>query len=365
LKEACGEILAQQLSPDNVFYLLDLCEKYSCMKLRESCAEYLAENFEELLKADKLMDLDADTWAEMLKSDEIEVSSEAEVYQAVLRYVNQFDKEKRDKSLEKILPSIRFGLLPAKLLIQIEEDPKLTSIGVVHTLLHETYRNKACPGTTTSIRFKPRKGTSWFDITVTAGGIKLSDDNRTAINENRTNQWKTVKVMPSFSQGPRYKEFKINQSTTSGFFIGVVANSALSTLVSMANMYPGQQGITWSYEGSGGNLYHNSSTTPYGGPYKSGDRIGIMMDLDECKLEFYKNGKALGKVPSFTKPTSSEEFFAVVCFYGYNDSATLVNTSSPDPEGVEDSIPTFGKTVPQKKKEECRIGCRTFYTSRS
>lgn len=102
LKEACGQILAEQLSDDNVFYLLDICEKYSVGNLRTSCAEYLAENFGQLLKTDKLMELDPETWAEMLKSDDIQIQSEEDAYTAVLRYANQFEKEKRDKALETV-----------------------------------------------------------------------------------------------------------------------------------------------------------------------------------------------------------------------------------------------------------------------
>lgn len=98
--------MGEQLNDDNVFHLLDLCEKFSVNNLRTLCAEFLADNFGALLKADKLQELDPETWAEMLKSDEIQVTSEEEVFNAVMRYSAQFDKEKRIKALETVLPIV-------------------------------------------------------------------------------------------------------------------------------------------------------------------------------------------------------------------------------------------------------------------
>lgn len=49
LKEACGTILGENLSDENVFSLLEICEKLECQSLRKLCAEYLAGNFFVLL----------------------------------------------------------------------------------------------------------------------------------------------------------------------------------------------------------------------------------------------------------------------------------------------------------------------------
>lgn len=38
------------------------------------------------------MELDAETWAEMLKSDLIQVRTEEDIFRAVLKYAKQFDK---------------------------------------------------------------------------------------------------------------------------------------------------------------------------------------------------------------------------------------------------------------------------------
>ncbi len=89
-----------------MFSLLDLCEQFDISNLRKLCANFLAENFGEMLKGDTYLKLDPDTLAEMLNSDEIVVDSEEQVFRAVIRYGDKKyeqtkDKKKRDEIFEK------------------------------------------------------------------------------------------------------------------------------------------------------------------------------------------------------------------------------------------------------------------------
>ena len=121
-----------------------------------------------------------------------------------------------------------------------------------------------------------------------------------------------------------------------------------------ASFYPGQYGNSWSYEGSGGSIYHNGGTTYYGGPYRTGDRIGIEVDLDQGKLRFYKNGTSLGDVTSYHFKSSdlgSDDLFACVTFYTSGDSVTLLpvaapTTDSPSSTSANDSNRPIKKAKP-------------------
>jgi hypothetical protein len=131
LKDHCGELLGKNVDMDSVFYLLEVAHQYSCSKLEEYCAEFLAEHFGEMLKKDKLMQLDPGTWVKMLASDDIQVSSEEDIFESLLRYVDQFDKQKRLEALELILPQIRFPLLSTHFLLEsVETNPKLEGVKV-------------------------------------------------------------------------------------------------------------------------------------------------------------------------------------------------------------------------------------------
>ena len=50
------------------------------------------------------------------------------------------------------------------------------------------------------------------------------------------------------------------------------------------------QANNWGYYGYGGQKYSNGSYTNYASPYDVGDTIGILLDLDNMKVGFYKNG---------------------------------------------------------------------------
>eukprot|EP01119_Soliformovum_irregulare_P025109 TRINITY_DN91_c0_g1_i2.p1 TRINITY_DN91_c0_g1~~TRINITY_DN91_c0_g1_i2.p1 ORF type:complete len:359 (-),score=91.41 TRINITY_DN91_c0_g1_i2:629-1705(-) len=159
LKDACSEILGRNIDQDNVLQLLEVVQQYSCQKLNKQCAEYLASNFSEMLKKDKLNSMEPDTWAEMINSDDIEVSTEEEVFEAVIRYATQFEGEKRNEVLNKLLPLIRYPHMEMSyVMANIENNPLLVSLPITHKILHETYRYMAFPNAPSSFKTNYRKG---------------------------------------------------------------------------------------------------------------------------------------------------------------------------------------------------------------
>jgi len=146
LRESCGEAIGSTLESGNIFFLLHVADKFSCKSLRTACGRYLAENFGDLMEQDRLMQLDVDTWVEMLKNDEIKVKSEYELLKYVVHFAKQF-KEKGEmiSTLEKMLPNIRFPFLPAEMLVEIENDSTFKGVKCLKDLLFEAYKYKAIP----------------------------------------------------------------------------------------------------------------------------------------------------------------------------------------------------------------------------
>ena len=66
-------MLGALVSDDNLFYFLDIVEKYKVKQLEAACGEHLADNFGTMLEEDKLNDLPPSTWAEMLRSDDLQI----------------------------------------------------------------------------------------------------------------------------------------------------------------------------------------------------------------------------------------------------------------------------------------------------
>lgn len=332
LKDYCGDLISKTIDIDNVFSLIEIAKQYSCGQLETECAAFLAENFGEMLKQDKLMQLDVDTWAKMLKSDDIQVTSEEDVFDAVVRYADQYDKTKRIETLEKVLPCVRFPLLSSEFLVDhVEENPKLTGVKILHTLLHETYRYKAFPGalpSDSSIVVSIRKGVFLFDSDNKNHTIEVSNDKMIATNSSSAvnGSWVNVRCGPSFPEAISYRAFKVKFSQY--FMIGVQTKQ----FDSKTNTYPGTTVHGWSWYNTG-QLYHGNATTnlnnngSYLG-YATGDTIGMLVDGNSGKLVFYKNGKP-------TKATitlSSKEVFPVVTFYGPGDSATIMTSMRMPPK---------------------------------
>ena len=107
----------------------------------------MATNFEEMWNDDEkqLLSLRLDTWAAMLASDDLYVSSERKLCEIVLKYVNHRfdDKEQREAALNKLLPFIRFGTVSPQHLVEIfEADELLSELPIVHKMLYQAFRYK-------------------------------------------------------------------------------------------------------------------------------------------------------------------------------------------------------------------------------
>jgi len=340
LKDECGEILGSSIDEDNVFYLLEIVNKYSCLRLNTECAEFLAENFGDMLVKDKLMQLDVDTWVEMLKSDEVQVASEEDIVEALLRYANQFEKEKRLQVLEKTLPFVRYVVLSNEFLIEkVENNEQLKGIPILHRLLHLTYRYKAYPAAPTELyNVKPRRGSVMFDKEHSNASVNLSTDRLTATYNGTPNTWSTARVFPSFTD-MSYREFKVK--FTSYIMVGFeTKDNSTSTWSSNYSQYSGQLGDGYSWY-SAGQTYHANVATQAQSPYTSGDSVGILFDTVNGRALCYRNGKATKA--QFLNLPKGKEYFPTVSFYGPADSATL-NTNAQMPK------PPKGWKVPETKK---------------
>jgi len=222
LREACGEALGTTLEPSNVFFLLDIAEKFDCTSLRGACGKYLAENFGELMEQDRLMNLDVDTWVEMLKNDEIKVKSEGELLKYVINYATKIkDKELSKSALEKMLPHIRFIFLPAKLLVEIEHDPQLKGVQCLHELLYEAYKYKAVPEKYRT-RIQRRKFVDIFTWNPDPN-VQISDDGCT-VTKTGPGGWNTrINGSVEFEGGNPTWEVTFDQinSDRSGMVVGI------------------------------------------------------------------------------------------------------------------------------------------------
>jgi hypothetical protein len=146
LKQVCGKLLGQQITEANIFYLLDLVDKFDCTQLAVQCGKYLACNFMTMWREhkEKMLSLSVDTWTGMFQSDDLLIPSEQELYEVMVEYASQFKEENKQIAIyERLLPYIRLSLLPMKFLIGVvEKNRVICKIPILPALLFETYRYK-------------------------------------------------------------------------------------------------------------------------------------------------------------------------------------------------------------------------------
>lgn len=79
----------------------------------------------------------------------------------------------------------------------------------------------------------------------------------------------------------------------------------------------------WAIYCNGGTSYHNSSSQNYGSSIKTGDIIGILLDLKANTLTFYHNKKNLGiAFKNVTAPVCP-----AVTLYAQGDKVSIIKNA--------------------------------------
>lgn len=124
---------------------------------------------------------------------------------------------------------------------------------------------------------------TWDPNNKSSVNVYLSDENMTATVAGLNT---TAMVTEGKSSDKWYCEFEMIQCNTA--LVGVV-NSGYN----LNAKYMGTTADSYSYF-QYGLKYNNSIEISYGETYKSGDTIGLALDLNNRTLEFYKNGVSQG-----------------------------------------------------------------------
>ncbi|XP_071951181.1 uncharacterized protein [Antedon mediterranea] len=101
-----------------------LADAHTCVDLVEASDRFLEKHFEEVAKGDEFLQLPVDQLVDILTSEDLNVSSEEEVYNAIIRWV-YVDKKNRMSCLPRLLKEIRFTFLSPHFLVDILEMEEL------------------------------------------------------------------------------------------------------------------------------------------------------------------------------------------------------------------------------------------------
>eukprot|EP01087_Luapelamoeba_hula_P020663 TRINITY_DN708_c0_g2_i2.p1 TRINITY_DN708_c0_g2~~TRINITY_DN708_c0_g2_i2.p1 ORF type:complete len:540 (-),score=79.69 TRINITY_DN708_c0_g2_i2:40-1596(-) len=326
LKEVAGDLLGEHVSESNLFYLIDVVNRFDIARLTAACGTFLAEHFSEMWEdvPERLLALSVNTWVAMLKSDYLLVRSEEELFECVVRYVNNLAGLTATSKLNtiaeeayvKLLPQLRWTYINPRYLIKtVEVHPQLGPLPLVHQLLHETYKYRMFSSPKVKVSFSTtlRKGSQRFDPEkCDKNYIRLSDEGETATLFS--GGWQNVRCVCPFSVKYDYIEWKVNAGAN--MMLGVVDGDCAR------NTHAGQHANGWTYY-SPGQLYHAGTIPTQGQAYSSGDTIGCHVDITKGIVTFYRNGKksmTLGGLPT----NKVDALFPIACFSSQSSGVSIV-----------------------------------------
>ncbi|XP_038056677.1 actin-binding protein IPP-like [Patiria miniata] len=122
----CCSFLKTQLHPSNCLGILRFARSHACDDLAATCLAYACAYFAQVSKMEEFLDVDVDDIMSLLKSEELRVDNEFEVFQAAMSWILHSPSDRR-KTLVRVLEPVRFPIISQHQLFEyIRECPDLS-----------------------------------------------------------------------------------------------------------------------------------------------------------------------------------------------------------------------------------------------
>jgi len=118
LKKLSGRFLERQMSESNCISTFYLAEIYQCDELINNTRKFIHANFASVAELDEFLNLEAKEVERWISSDEISVAVEADVFNIVLKWIDQ-KKSERKASFEQLFRHVRLPFLSRDFLFHV------------------------------------------------------------------------------------------------------------------------------------------------------------------------------------------------------------------------------------------------------
>jgi len=169
IQQECETFIVGKLSPENVINTWMFASFIACKNLEQSSKSFFLKTFEEAVQTDDFLELQTDQLSDIIKDQDLNVSREEKVADAVLRWFTT--KEERSlEQLYEVLQHVRFPLIPAYYIFSLcKKFPILTQPGNHVQFIDEAKRFHSCginQSGSTSLRFVQRTTSPWTDAMI-------------------------------------------------------------------------------------------------------------------------------------------------------------------------------------------------------
>ena len=118
IQEACCEFLKKQLDPTNCLGIRSFADTHACSDLLRVADMFAHHNFQEVMESEEFLLLPQDQLIDILSSDELNVVSEEQVYNATMKWIRYNIPERKGKIAE-VLQHVRLPLVSARFLVGV------------------------------------------------------------------------------------------------------------------------------------------------------------------------------------------------------------------------------------------------------
>ncbi|KAJ0005603.1 hypothetical protein NQD34_015497 [Periophthalmus magnuspinnatus] len=168
--EACAAFLSKSLQLDSCVGILNLAESHAIPSLKATAQNFIISNFTKVVAQTDYLELPANALETVLQSDELSVTFEEFVFDALMRWVRARPDE-RSPSLGRLLACVRLPLLePAYFVNNVESDELIRQCKEAFPLLQETRKFHLSGREVVCERTKPRVSHFLSEVFLIIGG---------------------------------------------------------------------------------------------------------------------------------------------------------------------------------------------------
>ena len=202
LKTKVSEYLEECIDVTNCLALESFADKFGCESLKQAASEFKLKNFISVVKSEDFKTLNTEKVKQLISHDEIIVSKEEDVYEAIVSWVKH-DTLSRECLFSELLKCLRLFSLSKYSLQQILKEELVLKSRTCLSILHEGLNFFFSPDCFLSMSLKPRACLSIMEpVIILTGGHteRIGLDQKVRVNTHcyllSKNSWVSLPKMP-------------------------------------------------------------------------------------------------------------------------------------------------------------------------
>ena len=197
LKSKASNFLESSLNASNCLALESLASQYNCESLKQAAVAFKFENFVAVAKSEDFKTLDVENIKELICKDEINVSDEEEVYQAVITWVKH-DLPSRECLLPELLKCMRLFSMSKYSLRKVLDEELVSNNPTCTKVVIKALDFFLFPDRFQNISLRPRLSLDKYEpVVILTGGVRESSNKKdTKCFVPSTLSWVSLPMMP-------------------------------------------------------------------------------------------------------------------------------------------------------------------------